>query len=147
MPNGMVIEQKLSNICPAGAKAAVHADGTPATVREPKLAPPSPIVKDKRWRVSQDIHKDELGPDWPLLTDNGTLSCMYPVSGDLRHPALLITTNGGLVYAINGIANSHAKAYGWQSLKPIWRDNRDIPGTKIPLTKLIERANSLCISG
>lgn len=144
MPNGVVIEQKLSNICPAGAKAAVQTDGSPAPIREPKLAPPSPIIKDRLWRVSQDIHKDELGADWPLLTDKGTLKCMYPVQGDTRKPALLITTNGELVYAINGTANAHAKAYGWQDIKPIWRDNHAIPGTKIPLTKLIERGHALC---
>ena len=69
---------------------------------------------------------------------------MYPVQGDTRKPALLITTNGELVYAINGTANAHAKAYGWQDIKSIWRDNHAIPGTKIPLTKLIERGHALC---
>ena len=144
MPNGVVIEQKLSDTCPAGARKAEKADGSPGAIRGPKLAPPAPVLTDRRLRKTQEIRREELGDEWPLTVPRGTLNCMYPVDGSLSRPALLITVDG-TTYGINGTASGgHAARFGWQDIRQIWKDNPAIPGTKIPITALINRGAALC---
>ena len=143
MPNGIVIEQQLSDTCPAGARKAEGADGSPAKIQGPKLAPPSPIITDKRMRRTQEIRREELGSDWPLTAAGGTLSCMYPVNGRLDMPALLITVDGN-TFGINGTADGHAAHFGWSNIRQIWRDHPTIIGTKIPITALLQRAAAVC---
>lgn len=143
MPNGVVIEQQLSDTCPAGARKAVKADGSPAKTQGPQLAPPSPILVDKRMRRTQEIRREELGSDWPLTVSGGILNCMYPVNGRLDLPALLIKVDGQN-FALNGIATSHAANFDWGNIRQIWRDNPAIIGTKIPISALLKRAEAVC---
>lgn len=143
MPNGVIIEQKLSDTCPAGARKAEKADGGTGKIRGSELTPPAPIVMDRLSRKTQEIRREELGKDWPLTVAHGTLSCMYPVQGRRNLPALLITA-GGITYGINGTADAHAATYGWRDIRPIWRDNPAIPGTKIPIAALLNRGAALC---
>lgn len=73
----------------------------------------------------------EFGEAWPLTVDRVQVFC---------------TGNGGIVvadgaqrYALNGAAQSQAPA-----INPIWKDNPEIPGTKINIAPLIERGQTLC---
>ncbi len=143
MPNGVVIEQQLSDTCPAGARKAERADGSAAKIHGPKLAPPSPVITDKRFRKTQEIRREELGKDWPLTAAGGTLNCMYPVNGRLDMPALLIKVDGHN-FALNGTASSYAAQYDWGNIRQIWRDNPHNVGTKISIAPLIERAAAVC---
>ena len=141
MPNGVVIEQKLSNVCPAGARAAQTLDGGSAPIRG--KPPAAPITIDGRFVKRQVVTRAEFGADWPLTVDGGTLRCKFPDSMRPQLHALLIEV-GGTAYTLNGTARAHAAANGWEDMRPIWRDNPSIPGTKVAVTPLLERAEALC---
>lgn len=143
MPNGVVIEQRLSNVCPAGARAAYHADGSPAGTRGLTRVEPQPITTDKRWVKRQDVSRAEFGGAWPLTVEKGTLRCMYPDPQRPQLHALLIVVDG-VFYTLNGIASTHAARMGWRDARAIWRDDPHNPGTKIFITPLLERAQALC---
>lgn len=143
MPNGVVIEQRLSNVCPAGAVKAEGLDGAPAAVRGETSVPPAPIVTDRRLVRSQEVTRAEFGRKWPLTVERGTLRCMYPDHERLHLHAHLIVVDG-VFYALNGTAQTHAAKMGWQRVDPIWLENRAIPGTKVPIAPLAERAAKLC---
>lgn len=143
MPNGVVIEQKLSSKCPAGAIRAETMDGKPATTRPLTKVAPSPIVTDRRMVKSQDVSSDEFGGAWPLTVPRGTLRCMYPAPDRPQLTAHLIVVEG-VFYALNGTAQSHADRMGWRRVESIWRESQAIPGTRVPLTPLRERAAKLC---
>lgn len=143
MPNGVVIEQRLSNACPAGASRAETLDGKPAVVRSPTKVPPAPVVTDRRTFKSQEVTRAEFGGAWPLTVERGTLRCMYPEPGMSQVRAYLVVVDGEF-YALNGVARAHAAKMGWRSIDSIWRDNLAIPGTKVPVTPLAQRAAKLC---
>lgn len=143
MPNGVVIEQRLSSVCPAGAIEAKTVDGAPAPTHGPALAPPQPVTMDKRFVKRQVVSRAEFGAQWPLTVDGGTLRCKFPDSERPQIHALLIEV-GYETYALNGVASRHAARNGWRELREIWRDNPHIPGTKVPVAPLLERAAVLC---
>ena len=143
MPNGVVIEQQLSNVCPAGAREAFKADGSPAgTIGLTRVAP-QPITTDKRWVKRQDVSRAEFGGAWPLTVEKGTLRCMYPDPGRPQMQALLIVVDG-VFYTLNGVAVTHAARMGWRDGRTIWREDPHNPGAKIPITPVMERARALC---
>lgn len=141
MPNGVVIEQKLSNVCPAGARKAQAVDGSAAPIRW--QVPAAPVTMDKRFVKRQVVTRAEFGADWPLTVDGGTLRCKFPDSERPQMHALLIEV-GSDSYALNGVARTHAARNGWRDVRAVWRDNPQIPGTKVAVTPLIERAEALC---
>lgn len=143
MPNGVVIEQRLSDRCPQGAVKAETLDGAPAETRALSLAGPSKIVTSADGRRFQAVSGAEFGADWPLTVEDGELSCSPLDVGGQALPAALFS-NGGKVYALNGIAKSRAGSGGWQDVAAIWRDSVTVAGTKVPLGPLIERALLLC---
>ncbi|MGW5018252.1 DUF2511 domain-containing protein [Streptomyces cacaoi] len=69
---------------------------------------------------------------WPLTVDEGELKC----HGD--EEAVTFTV-GGTEYALNGAAKSKYK-----DIAPIWKGSSKIEGTKVPVTKLLERGRKLC---
>lgn len=141
MPNGLVIEQKLSTVCPAGARAGELADGSKAPIQG--RAAPAPITTDRLFVKRQVVTRQELGADWPLTLDVVTLRCKWPDSERMQLQALLVEV-GGDFYAINGVARTHAARNGWRDVKEIWRGDPRNPGAKVPLSPLIERAEALC---
>lgn len=143
MPNGVATELKLSNICPAGTVKAETPDGKPAPIRgtysdntqkKPQAKPTGPVV-----------NADDFGADWPLTVSKGTLRCAFPNPASRELNALLIET-GGKTYTLNGTAKNYAAKNGWEDVRAIWRNNPSIPGTKVPITPLIEQASALCKS-
>lgn len=77
------------------------------------------------------LTRTEFGEAWPLTVDRVQVFC---------------TGNGGIIvadgeqrYALNGAAQSQAPA-----INPIWKENPEIPGTKINIAPLIERGQTLC---
>ena len=78
----------------------------------------------------QEVSGAEVNP-WPLTVDKGTLQC---------HDGGAVTiTAGGTEYALNGTAKAK-----YQDLRPVWKDSPTIPGSKVPVTKLLERGQKLC---
>lgn len=87
------------------------------------------------------VSRDSWSGAWPLAIDGGLLTCTVI----LDNPALYITDGDGRMWPINGIASSNASRFGAEpDLAPIWLDNPEIPGTKVPLTELINHASTLC---
>ena len=77
------------------------------------------------------VTADEYGDKWPLTVSEARVN--------LLRGSVAILRAGGRTYALNGTAQSR----GYQRIDPIWRDNPAIPGTKISISPLIQRALSL----
>ncbi|WP_411145294.1 DUF2511 domain-containing protein [Streptomyces sp. x-80] len=81
-------------------------------------------------KSGQEVSAAEVTP-WPLTVDKGRLQC---------HDGAAVTiTAGGTEYALNGTAKAK-----YADLGPIWKDNPKIAGTKVPVTRLLERGQKLC---
>ena len=90
------------------------------------------------WATTTELSSADLGAAWPFTVERGTLQC---------HSKTFITfTAQSRIYAINGSATSYAKSnqVPWLDVRPIWRDNPQISGTKIPMGAVIERGLALC---
>lgn len=141
MPNGVVIEQQLANSCPAGA-SQLDASGVqiaPAT-RPKAAAVPQNAVKTLSGTSS--VSRADLGNDWPLTVEKGTLQC-FPLPAN-RKLQVVTFAEGGNTYALNGTARSHANAYGYRDIRFVWKPNDSIPGTNMPLGALLDRGLALC---
>lgn len=143
MPNGVVIEQRLSDTCPQGAVKSETMEGAPAPVREQVLTPPQPVRRGADGRAVQAVSATEYGAAWPLSVHSGDLRCLLPLP---ERPDLhaLVFVNSGQTYALNGIARTHAARMGWRELAPLWRDSPANDGTKVLITPLINQAERLC---
>jgi Protein of unknown function (DUF2511) len=76
---------------------------------------------------SEEVSRADLGSDWPLTVDSGTLVCEGAGS-------VTFTVNG-TTYAVNGLAEG-------ADIDPIWADSGD--GLKKNIGPLIDRGLSLC---
>jgi len=109
----------------------------PPAVEETNVATSSPAptqsenttAAESQWGVL--VTADEYGDKWPLTVSEARVNLL---SGKVA-----ILRAGGRTYALNGTAQSR----GYQRIDPIWRDNLAIPGTKISISPLIQRALSL----
>ncbi|WP_163645871.1 DUF2511 domain-containing protein [Mycobacterium conspicuum] len=102
----------------------------PAAPTTTTTQPISTTPAAPRGYVSQATWTD--GP-WPLTVPDGTLRC--------EPPGRVTITNGGVTYWINGSAKA---AHKYADLHDVWRDNPDIPGTKIDIGPLLDRGRALC---
>lgn len=143
MPNGIVIEQRLSDVCPQGAIRGQKSDGERAEIRGVVLTPPQPVRRGAAGGAVQTVSRAEFGNTWPLTVDAVELRCVVviPSRPDL---AGLVFEHNNRIFTLNGIARGHAPTMGWHEIGDLWRDNRAIEGTKVPITPLIERAGALC---
>jgi hypothetical protein len=83
-----------------------------------------------------EVSRDEFGAEWPLTVDHGTLRC----EGSEGFGAVVFTDPDDNEYAVNGTA----KGKGYQAVDPIWRDDPELAGLKVPIGPLIDRGLSLC---
>lgn len=77
--------------------------------------------------------------EWPFSFDSITIRCEFT-------PAV-VGENNGVLYALNGIANSQASSKGFTPVTPssnVWLDNKDIPGTKISISAVIDAGINAC---
>ena len=79
-----------------------------------------------------EVTQSSYGDDWPFTVESGTLKCE-------KTSAAVFSANG-VDYGLNGIASSH----GYAELRPIWRDNPSIPGTKVNIGDFIKLALDQC---
>ena len=73
----------------------------------------------------------EYGDRWPLTVSEARV--------ELIGSSVAVLHAEGRTYALNGTAQSR----GYPRIDPIWRNNPDIPGTKISISPLIQLALSL----
>lgn len=91
--------------------------------------PKQPAATVKRPNVSSTTFQGE----WMLTVDSGELLCETPNT-------VIFIAPDGTKYAVNGIAKSR----GYADIQPIWKDNPQIPGTKINIGSLIDEGLKLC---
>lgn len=84
------------------------------------------------------VSSTDMAGQWPLTVGSGVVGCERGIA--IKFMA------GGKTYALNGSAMGYSKkmGFGWHPVAAIWRDNPDIPGTKVPLSALIAKGQSLC---
>ena len=100
---------------------------------EPPRPPRNPAI------VTADTWAD--GP-WPLTVDGGILTCT-PVAG--VEAVYITTTDDGRMWPLNGAGRAHHGRWGAEpATEPIWRENPRIPGSRVNIGPLIDRARSLC---
>jgi Protein of unknown function (DUF2511) len=80
-----------------------------------------------------EISQAEFGDKWPFTVASGRLECVPP--------SKVIFHAGGTTYAVNGMASSDKR---YREIRPIWKDNPEIPGTKINIGPIIDRGFALC---
>ena len=72
----------------------------------------------------------------------GILTCM-PVAG--VEAVYITTTEDGRMWPLNGAGRAHHGRWGAEpATEPIWRENPRIPGSRVNIGPLIDRARSLC---
>lgn len=85
---------------------------------------------------AREVSRQDLGSDWPLTVDRGTLKC----EGSRGVGQATITVNG-TTYYVNGLAKQTNK---YRPLEEIWAPNPSIPGARMDAGKLTELALALC---
>jgi len=80
------------------------------------------------------VSKDKYGDQWPFTVDFGILACR-------RWNAVIFRTEDHQVYALNGKAIAMKK---YKDVRQIWKDNPNIPGAKVSLSRLIQEVLELC---
>lgn len=79
-----------------------------------------------------EVSKSEFGDSWPFTVEGGVVDC---VDGQAA-----VFKVEGKTYQLNGFARSR----GYAPIDPIWKDNPDIPGTKISIGEMIRVALDRC---
>jgi hypothetical protein len=83
------------------------------------------------------MRRADLGTDWPLTVDEGTVSC----EGIGERLGEVYFTAEGTTYAVNGLAQG---ASDGPDIDEIWADNLEMEGLKINIGPIIDRGLDLC---
>jgi hypothetical protein len=86
------------------------------------------------------VTRVQYGDRWPYTIPGGVLACTTRFAGGYEKKDVTIT-HAGRTYAVNGTARGSSM---FRPLDEIWRDNPNLPGTKIPDPGLIAKGLSLC---
>jgi hypothetical protein len=86
------------------------------------------------------VRQSDYGDGWPFSVPDGVLSCI----ADADRRAVLFEADG-VRYALNGTAQGKKTMarLGLVDVRSIWRDDPSIPGAKVSLGALLERAERL----
>ncbi len=83
----------------------------------------------KRMKSGTFVRDEDFGARWPFTVSQGYLDC---IGGSAVFRSQMTE------YGLNGVATSR----GYHSIDPIWRNNSEIPGTKINIGGMIQLACS-----
>lgn len=106
--------------------AGSDATSSPATTGTATTEPPDPGF----------ISETTFSEPWPFTVEDGTVRC-FPGSA-------VVFVTGGEIHAVNGLARGRAENEGWLEVEPIWREDPDMPGTRINIGPVIDLGLSLC---
>ena len=84
------------------------------------------------------ISASEYGDKWAFEPEQLLLSCIGGLAVVVMDP---VTEEA---YPLNGPANVQAKRLQLAPLANIWKDNAELPGTKVSVGPFIERGLSIC---
>jgi hypothetical protein len=80
-----------------------------------------------------NISSSTFQGEWMLTVDSGKLVCEDPST-------IIFIAPDGTRYAVNGTAKNR----GYTDIRPIWKDDPQIPGNKINIGTLIDEGLKLC---
>jgi hypothetical protein len=109
---------------PTRATGPVNLQGAPV---EKASADPQPGGKQ--------VTRDQFGAKWPLSVDRATLHC----TGTRGAGAVTLYADG-ITYALN----LQAQGTGYAQPGPIWVDDKDNAGMKLPMGPLVVEGMKLC---
>ena len=102
----------------------------------PAPAPQSPPRNGPAGYVSEETRSDR---PWPFTVSEGTLLCApYGVGGNQQSVTFVANRR---MYAANGTAKGTDQ---FEDIDAIWKDNPDIPGTKVNIGPILDKGLSLC---
>lgn len=126
----------------AGLFLFVVAFGLIASIIDPGImqsdAEEEPVAEEHQQETEQQeprgllVTREEFGDDWPFTVDSGRVDC--------RQGGAAVLIVDQWVYQLNGVAAQK----GYADLAPIWRDNPEIPGTKVSVGPMIRLALQQC---
>lgn len=109
------------------------ASGAPKSRESDPVAVPDSAKEDPGL-----VTRTDLGSEWPLAVDYGIVTCKDE-TGNAK--SAIFTAPNGTKYALNGTAKSFTDG---ADINPIWADDPDVEGLKIPIGALIKHALTLC---
>lgn len=82
-----------------------------------------------------EVSSNSYDGEWPFTVNSGVVKCIND-----NGTKLAVFESEGTEYQLNGAAKSR----GYTDISTIWKDNPDIPGTKISVGPMIQLALSQC---
>lgn len=79
------------------------------------------------------ISRTDLGDQWPLTVDSGTIAC--------RDGSSVVFTADGTTYAVNGTAKGENK---YPEIDQIWAADPSVSGLKKDISALLDAGLALC---
>lgn len=90
-------------------------------------------------QADQDlIDAESFGSPWPFTFEEAYVAC------HAGRAVTVMDAESGRMYPLNGAANTQAAKLGLEPLAPVWRDNPELPGTKVSVGLVIEKGLTLC---
>ena len=86
----------------------------------------------ERRPVESRLRRADFGEAWPLTVDEGDVECEYG--------ALIFVTKDGKRYGLNRTALNR----GVPRINPIWRQSPEVPGLRLAIDPLMDRARRQC---
>lgn len=83
------------------------------------------------------LKRDDIGQSWPLTVDSVEVECVGTA-------VVATDVATGHRYAVNGVARSRADQLRLEQINSIWKDNPQLPGTKINIGPVLGRGLELC---
>lgn len=133
-------DDERSSVTEATSALATTTTTPPLTTEVAPPPVPAPSTTAGRNRpagyVSEATWAD--GP-WPFTVPEGTLLCApYGVGGTQQSVTFVANRT---MYAVNGTAKGTGQ---FEAIESIWKDNPEIPGTKVNIGPMLEKGLSLC---
>ena len=127
---------------PAVTKTTSSPTPTPTPKPKPKPKPtkvePCADVAKNVLRNPHYVFKCQYGKKWPLKVPQGIVACRDKPGTSVQN--LTFFDPDGKEWALNGTASSS----GYPKIDPIWRADPDLPGAKVDIGPLIDRAFKVC---
>jgi len=92
-----------------------------------------PVFEDHPTPAGVLVRAEDYGDRWPFSVPYGYADCVRGGSAVFRTPE-------NRTFGITGLARSQ----GYPSVEPIWLDDPNIPGAKIPTSEIIRTALDQC---
>ncbi len=84
------------------------------------------------------ISAEDFGDAWPFTFYEGYVAC------HAGRAVTVMDAESGSMYPLNGAAKGKANALGLDDLEAVWRENPQIPGTKVSVGAVIDQGIKLC---